>query len=238
MTSSTTTQSVLEQLRAMIIEGELASGSRLQERHLAQRLAVSRTPIRDSLQILAGERLLNYSPHSGYVVRQFELTDVLHSFDMRIALEGMACRTLAAKTIPERIVELLHANLERATDIVERGRWSATRQGQWLECNYEFHSTILAAAENPYLVHGVEQARRAPQIYEATRRRQHAEIGRWFTHDEVRQALADHRRIARALEEGPPDRAEFLMREHIYTNREQIRQHGAVARSADVSVCD
>ncbi|NQE87322.1 GntR family transcriptional regulator [Nocardia terpenica] len=225
MTGSTTTQSVTEQLRAKVLDGELASGSRLQERNLAQLLSVSRTPVRDSLQVLAGEGLLDYSPHSGYVVREFDLTDVLHAFDMRIALEGMACRALAGKPERARTLPLLHANLDRATDTVDRGEWSPDRQGRWLELNLEFHNIILAAAGNPYLVRGVEQARRAPLIYDARHRRD-GDIGHWFTHDEVRQALADHRRIADALTDGPPDRAEFLMREHIYTNREQIRRHG------------
>lgn len=228
MTGSTTTQSVTEQLRVKVLDGEFPPGSRLQERALAQLLSVSRTPVRDALQVLAGEGLLEYSPHSGYVVRRFGLTDVLHAFDMRIALEGMACRTLNGQGISAGTVESLTANLDRAAEVVEHGEWSAERQGRWLDLNLDFHDTILAAAANPYLVQGVEQARRAARIHDAALHRGgHGELALWFTHDEVRQALADHRRIVHALVEGPPDRAEFLMREHILTNREQIRRHGA-----------
>ncbi|MFF4407851.1 GntR family transcriptional regulator [Streptomyces sp. NPDC001262] len=227
MTGSTTTQSVTEQLRVKVLDGEFPLGSRLQERTLAQLLSVSRTPVRDALQVLAGEGLLDYSPHSGYVVRRFGLTDVLHAFDMRIALEGMACRTLTGQGISTGTMELLTANLDRAAEVVEQGEWSAERQGRWLDLNLDFHNTILAAAGNPYLVQGVEQARRAARIHDAAVHRGRGELARWFTHDEVRQALADHRRIVHALVEGPPDRAEFLMREHILTNREQIRRHGA-----------
>ncbi len=230
MSSQTATQTATEKLRTLVLDGGLEPGLRLQERQLAATLGVSRTPVRDSLQALAGEGLLDYSPRSGYTVRSFGLTEVLDAFDARLALEGMACRTVAARGLPAETAQALDDNLERSAAILDADDGSDDVSTRWYETNLEFHDLILAAAGNRYLIQGVAQARRIPRIYDRTRHpRGHDDLLRLLSIDTLRQAVADHRRIFDALSEQQPDRAEFLMREHIFTNREQLRRNSAVA---------
>ena len=158
MTTRTTTQSVTERVRAKVLDGELSPGSRLQERQLAAALGVSRTPVRDALQVLASEGLLDYSPHSGYIVRRFGLSEVLDSFDVRIALEGMASRKLAEIGPSPETIELLTENVRRSLEVVDVEQWTSNSRTRWLELNLEFHDTILNAVGNRYLIRGVQDA--------------------------------------------------------------------------------
>ena len=203
---------------------------RVQERQLAATLGVSRTPIRDSLQALAAEGLVDYSPRSGYTVRDFGLGEVLDAFDARQALEGMACRTAAARGLAEETVVALRDNLQRSAAILATATDDGDAHARWYETNLEFHDLILASVDNRYLSQGVAQARRIPQIYDRTRHvRDRGDLLRLLSRDTLTEAVADHRRIFDALCAQQPDRAEFLMREHIFTNREHLRRNARVA---------
>jgi GntR family transcriptional regulator of vanillate catabolism len=234
MSGQTVTQTSTDRVRAMVLDGELQPGSRLQERQLAASLGVSRTPIRDTLQLLAGEGLLEYSPHSGYVVRRFDLGEVIDAFDTRLALEGMACRTLALRGVERATADALIDNLERSESLINPEGWNHEVQRRWYERNLEFHDLILEAVGNRYLMQGVGQARRIPLIYDTARRRHGLDdLLSLLTYETFRQAVADHRRIVDALLAAQPDRAEFLMREHIFTSREALRRNADVWERGD-----
>src|SRR5205814_4834499 len=81
----------------MILRGELAPGQRLAELTLAERLGVSRTPIRQALPALAREGLLASAGRRGYVVRSFSPEDVLDAIETRGLLEGMVARRVAER---------------------------------------------------------------------------------------------------------------------------------------------
>jgi DNA-binding GntR family transcriptional regulator len=103
--SRLSTQRVLEILRDRIIRGELAGGSRLVERDISQELGTSRMPVRESFPILEAERLIDIVPRSGAVVRHVTEQSVHETIDVRIALESLACRTLAYRR-DERVTGL------------------------------------------------------------------------------------------------------------------------------------
>ncbi len=87
-------QSVKAQLRLreMILAGELASGSRIAELTLVDKLGVSRTPIRTALMKLEQEGLLEALTTGGYAVRTFTERDVSDAIELRGTLEGLAAR--------------------------------------------------------------------------------------------------------------------------------------------------
>ncbi len=89
-TSQQTT--ALLRLREMLLSGEFTPGKRLPEIPLANRLGVSRTPLRLALSALEHEGLLEESPTRGYIVRSFQRTDIFDSIEIRGLLEGMAGR--------------------------------------------------------------------------------------------------------------------------------------------------
>jgi DNA-binding GntR family transcriptional regulator len=84
-----------EQLRDEIVRWELPPGTHLNEVRLAERLGVSRTPLREAVQRLARDGLVTITPGRGAVVAQLALQDVVHLFQMREALEPYAARLCA-----------------------------------------------------------------------------------------------------------------------------------------------
>lgn len=219
----TRAQSVQDHIRQLIATGELAPGERLQEEMLAQRLAVSRTPIRQALVKLAGEGLISHEPHCGYVVREFDIGDVRRAMDVRMVLEGLAARNVADAGLDAACMRALRENLEESREVLHQPHWDATLQQRWFTLNHRFHDTILAGADNSYLSDLVVQARQIPGVWgNHARRFEHSDLSRLFQQRQSQEALADHQAIFYALEQGQADRAEFLMRDHIFKNRETM----------------
>ncbi|HTW11526.1 MAG TPA: GntR family transcriptional regulator, partial [Solirubrobacteraceae bacterium] len=84
-------------LRQMIIDGELAAGDRVSELALAERLCVSRTPLRLALAQLSHEGLLEVLPGGGFAVRAFTIQQVADAIELRGVLEGTAARLAAER---------------------------------------------------------------------------------------------------------------------------------------------
>lgn len=219
----TRAQSVQDQIRQLIGAGELAPGDRLQEEMLAQRLEVSRTPVRQALVRLAGEGLISHEPHCGYMVREFDIADVRRAMDVRMVLEGLAARNVASIGLELQNHRELKENLEESKDILHRPQWDETLQQRWFVLNHQFHDTILAGADNDYLADLVVQARQIPGVWgNHARRFEHSDLSRLFQQRQSQEALADHQSIFYALEQRQADRVEFLMRDHIFKNRETM----------------
>jgi len=73
----------------------------LQEVSLAEKMQVSRTPVREALRVLAKDGLLSYAPNKGYMVKGFSLKNVLEAFQVRAVLEGLAARLTAESGLTE-----------------------------------------------------------------------------------------------------------------------------------------
>ena len=91
---STLPQVAAERLRALIIEGILAPGARLNERELSEQLGLSRTPLREAFRLLAAEGLLLQLPNRGVQVVALSRDDVCHAFEVMASLEGLANGTI------------------------------------------------------------------------------------------------------------------------------------------------
>ena len=220
----TLTGSAIESIRSMIVNGEIKPGERLQAQMLANRIGVSRTPIADALAILHKEGLLEYAPNRGYGVKQFDINELLSAFDVRLTLEGLACRLVAEKGLKPETVQALHANLKRTEEVLFGPTWSAAEQDEWRALNLQFHDLLITAADNAYLSAGVANTRVLPPIYDrASRLIGVDEVLRQFGQARTQQAFRDHERVFEAVSAGQGARAENMMREHIYSNREKTR---------------
>src|ERR1700746_3183455 len=100
---------VMVRIREMILQGELVPGQRVREVELAKKLGVSRTPVRESLPILAREGVLTQLDTRGFVVRAFTPREIMDGIDVRGVLEGLAARMLAEQGPPRRLIQSLHA---------------------------------------------------------------------------------------------------------------------------------
>src|SRR5690606_28274679 len=99
-------EEVAERLRAMITEGALAPGARLNERVLCERLRVSRTPLREAFKVLASERLVELSPNRGASVVALSRSDVEQLFELMGALEGLAGQLAAERRTEAELAEI------------------------------------------------------------------------------------------------------------------------------------
>lgn len=227
----TRTQEVVRQIRDHILAGTLGPGEQLTEVAMAQRIGVSRTPIRDALNTLATEGLLIYLPNRGYVVRHFGVQEVLDAFDTRGTLEGMACRVVAERGLAADLERSLEDILERSRIALYVAPWDEASRSEWHALNLDFHFALVDATGNRHLMNSVRQLRRLPRIYDqAMRPRQSAELQGLYQLDHSRVALAEHIDLLGAIRAGQGTRAEFLMREHVWRNREVLR---AVLQSGD-----
>ena len=137
--------SVREAIRELVIGGELRPGDRLVERQLAERLGVSRVPVREALRQLAHEGLVDERPTRGMVVRRLGDEDVEALFEVRAALESILCRRVVDTASDE--------GLDRLDEAVRRTDAALARSDRRaaVESNAAFHQVLVELAASPVL---------------------------------------------------------------------------------------
>jgi len=199
-----------ELIRNAIIEGRLEPGRRLKEEELARELGISRTPVREALLMLQAEDLVVAAPNRGATVRVHDAGDLEDLYELRALLEGYAARR-AAERISKDEVEALRESCERfdALDPDEDLR-GVVRE------NLFFHNTVLAVANSERLTAHVRKVIELPLVYNSYR---------WYSPDQKRISVHYHRQIVRALADADPDRAELIMKEHLFEARDLLVAH-------------
>ena len=134
-------EQVYEYLRTAILTGKMEPGERIVETKLARQLQTSRSPVREAIRMLVAEQLLRVSTHSILVFRP-TLEDFKQTYELRVAIETMAC-DLAARKMTDSVAALLEHNLAET----ERALRSGDKDGL-IGLNSEFHTTILKASNN------------------------------------------------------------------------------------------
>src|SRR4051794_41121382 len=126
----------------MIIEGQLAPGSRIHEGQLGQALGVSRTPLREALKYLASEGLIDLVPGRGAVVRQLTPQDVRDMLAVLIALETLAGR-LACRNATEAQIAGVRKTHDRMMDF-----YSRRKRLEYYKLNQAIHTAIVNLSGN------------------------------------------------------------------------------------------
>ncbi len=217
---------VTQTLRTWVFQGVLRPGERLEEIPLAQKLGVSRTPIRAALANLGNEGLLEHQPKRGYSVRVYQYEDVIGAYEVRAVLEGLACRRAAQKGLSSLAISQLKACLAHGDAILDKGVLLPEDHAPYQQMNVTLHETLLEAAGNSWLSRFTNQAQAAPFASDR--------IMLWEDHGVISRSHQDHHRIVTAVIEKDGARAEQLMREHIYfaglllrDNYERLSRKGA-----------
>jgi DNA-binding GntR family transcriptional regulator len=192
---------VYDALKASILEGALGAGARLREEEIAERLGVSRTPVREALRRLAAEGLLAAGPNRGLAVARLDQQQIAELHAVREVLDGMAAR-LAAQHASDGELRLLADLLQRFRAEVEGGCDPLALR----RLNARFHQAIHRAARNRYLLGALESLNDTLALAGATL---YTVQGRPAT------ALTDHARIVEALSRRDPAAAEEAAREHV-----------------------
>ena len=209
-------EDIIVTLRALIASGAFTPGQRLAEIPVAERLGVSRTPVRRALALLAGEGLLAPAGARGYLVRNFTFKDILDSIEVRGQLEGMAGRLVAEAGLSPGLADKLEACLAEGEDILAQPVHDAQADGRWSRMNHQFHALIMGACGNKALIEATERNDKLPFAAAG------AILGgdptgpglRERHRDVLIQAQFQHRAIVEALLARKGTRAEALMREH------------------------
>jgi GntR family transcriptional regulator, vanillate catabolism transcriptional regulator len=234
----TVTEKVIYQVREGILNGKYAPEQHLHEVSLAEDLKVSRTPIRDALRVLANEELLVYEPNCGYVVRKVALKDVLDAYDARGAVESLACRLVAERGLSADQRTQLEAMLKEGDRIFKGPTWSTAEQAAWRKLNLEFHTAIVAASENRLLPPVLKQLRSLPRMLDARLEPESDFYQQVHTRKARLRAHGEHSELVSALIRRESSRAESLMREHIYRNRETLRRYLEETEVTELSELD
>jgi len=212
-------KNVALRLREMILRGELPPGERLGEVALAERLGVSRTPIRQALPALAREGLLAAAGRRGYVVRSFSPQDVLDAIETRGLLEGLAARRIAEKGATPELIRSLKECLSQGDAILGKRRFESADEQRYSEMNGRFHALIVEGAGSRILADALARNDHVPFASASAVA---------FSRDTAQllpvlnYAHRQHHAIVQALENRESARAEALMREHATPVREVL----------------
>ncbi|MBJ6128132.1 GntR family transcriptional regulator [Microvirga splendida] len=207
MSKMTSAAEVADLLRERILSGEIPPGRRLQQIPLSEELAVSRTPLREALALLARDGLLDYEPNRGYAVREFRLTDVIQAFEARGRLEALAASLCARNGLQGGVLDRLSAVLADGDKILSKGMLDPDDLPAYRMMNVEFHETILEQSGNRWVVDFVRQCQNVPL---ASNR-----VFIWDDFETIKRSHDDHHRILAAIRERDAERADYIMREHI-----------------------
>ncbi len=181
----TAQEAVLAELRRMMVTGELAPGTPIRQEALAERLGVSRVPLREALKVLEGEGQVGYAAHRGYVVAELSVDDLVEVYRMRELLEAEAIRAAVLNVTDDLVAAMRTA----AASVDAAGR--ADDVAEITAANRRLHFLLFDAAGMPRLARTLRQLWDATDVYrsvyfagEANRERVHHE------HDTLIDAVA------------------------------------------------
>jgi DNA-binding GntR family transcriptional regulator len=190
---------VYRSLRRSIILGELTPGTRLREVEVAMALRVSRTPVREAVSRLIGDRLVRELPTGGVEVVDAS-AEIFELFHIRESLEGCAARLAATRVTDDEL-----SKLDRLLAEAEEIHHSAVDDR--LRNNNAFHLAIAKASGSQRLLDMISGFREFFMNVEW--------MDRYDQKRSAMQSLHDHREILAALHAKSGDRAEQLVRQHL-----------------------
>jgi DNA-binding GntR family transcriptional regulator len=195
-------EAVFRSLCEALQAGTYRSGDRLREEEVAQRLKVSRTPVREALGRLAARGFVEPAGGRGLIVRSLDIGEVLELYAMREILEGAAAR-LAAEHASRTEIDAM-ADIEQAFA-------ESSDASEMASLNRAFHETICRAARNRYLDNASRELQDWIALLGPTT---FSVAGRPTT------SHREHQAIIKAIAARDADKAEELARTHI---REALR---------------
>ena len=187
-------------LQDEIETGALPPGSPLDERALAARFAVSRTPVREALQQLAARDLVRIAPRAGVTVSRLSIAKLRGMLEVISELEALAAK-LAARRVDAELVRRLDEAIAHCERAATRGA-----AAEYALANSVFHEAIYAGSRNAYLAEQIRQARRMIQRYR---------LRDFQSKPRIERSLREHREIARAIQAGDEARASQATLAHL-----------------------
>ena len=197
-------------IRDQLIMLDIQPGEPIDDDQLAKTLGVGRTPVREALKRLEGDRLVVSYPRRGTFATGMDIADLAYISEIRLQLEPLAARRAA-----ERAPRTTRAELDELAVRVEAVDVARADRTQVMRWDLSVHRAIYRAANNPHLEDVLIR-------YDNLATRIHCMfLERLSTLD--MQVVAEHVALLRAIAAGEADRAEDLAREHVLGFERAIR---------------
>jgi len=198
---------VFEQIKEMIVRGEIPAGKRMIENEIAKSMGISRTPVREAVHKLEAEGLLDPLPKGGYVVRGLDISDIEEIFEIRSILESFASYLAAHRHSNKEIVPL-EEKMEEFQKYLDKHDLN-----ELAKINTDFHELLYALSKSPRLVKMIHNLR--DEIY-FLRKIILQSV------DMARLSNKDHKEIIKAIKKREAKKVESLMRDHILRGKEFV----------------
>lgn len=192
---------VLHEIRNAIFEGKLNQGDRLIENHIAERMGVSRTPVREALRQLEIEGLAVNVPRKGTLVKGISKEDAIEIYDIREVLEGLVSRLACL-----HITRLEIRRLNEIISIMEESIKNSNNS-EYIKAHNEYNQILLNASKNKRLIERLET------IYDYLKSLRRISL---MTNERREEAIKEHKDIVKAIEIGDEELAEKVARIHVY----------------------
>lgn len=196
-----------ERLKDAIRHAHLAPGHPLSETALSRILGISRTPVREALQQLAQEGLVQVIPGRAVTVAAPSLPGVMNLIHIRSLLEPEVAR-LVAESPTMDVAATLRLLVDRMDEAARRNDRAA-----WSKADTEWHEALGAACPNILLAELVLQMRNRTHV---------VAVDAQTTQQRIQDCTAEHRRVVDAIAARDPQAAEQTMRQHIAELRESM----------------
>ncbi|OYQ34502.1 GntR family transcriptional regulator [Niveispirillum lacus] len=218
-------------IRDLILRGEVEPGERLSEPGLAEKLGISRTPIRAALARLEQEGLLERVPAGGHIPRRFTLDEAIDAIELRGVLEGTAARLAAERGVEPRRMMAIHRVLD-AIDAVIALNPAAPPLDRYTALNAEFHTLLSGLSGSDTIEREIDRLTRLPFASPSAFL---DKPGLPVVPHSLILAQSQHRTLVEAISLREGARAEAVAREHARLARRNLEQvmeggHAALRR--------
>lgn len=192
-------ETIYDEVKKRIYEGEYEFGEKLVISRLANEFESSEIPVREALNQLNTEGLIDFRPHVGAIVTPLSKKDVEDIFEIRVVLEALATK-LAAKNLDEKDLEYLKSIIEESQNAFNKRDYKKISK-----LNYDFHMSIYKKSGNKILVNTINDlwmnSGRYPNLFEKN-------------DDHIKESLREHVDIYKALSEKDAELAEEITKQH------------------------
>lgn len=200
---------IIRVLRGAILGGELKPGSRLVESDTAERLGVSRAPLREALRALAEQGLVEMSPHRGTYVTMLSAEDAEEIYSLRSVLEAFAVK-LASRYIGEEEIGQLQNCLNEMHERAAEG----DRAGV-VDKDLRLHTVLWQLSRHRRLIRTLMEMRSQVEMLVAVNTK---------LYEDLVQGIEDHQPIIDALRAGDWQLAARLLEDHILSSGDLVVQ--------------
>ncbi|OGO79954.1 MAG: GntR family transcriptional regulator [Clostridiales bacterium GWC2_40_7] len=198
---------IFNTLREAIIVGELKPGERLMEVQLAEKMGVSRTPVREAIRKLELEGLVDMLPRKGAHVADLSVKDIMDVLEVRSTLDGLASMLSAERITDEELKELKHVQTQ-FINYVEKDNLQGS-----IKKDVEFHDVIYRSSRNDKLIQIANNLREQVQRFRVIYIKDFSS---------TRELIREHAEILDSITKKDPELARKYAQKHILNQEETI----------------